>query len=388
MPTSPGANSSLVPVGFHAMPRPNRGPSLKWLSKRKLFYIVWYESGRERTRSTGTTDGRQAEEALAEFLRERRRLQRPDRAAEPDQIMIADVLDLYGADHAPTAKDPARIGYAIDALLPFWGDRMVSFITKQACRDYAKARGRAPATVRRELTTLRAACNFAVTEHRLTVAPFVELPAKPEGKDRWLTRSEAARFLNAARTGRSDVRLYLPLFIVLGLYTGARKEAILSLRWDQIDLERGRINFNKTGADQTNKRRSHIPIPRRLATFLRLARKRGTEGGFVVHDKGAPILDIGDAKNGSFGGACKRAGISGVTPHTLRHTCGTWLAQRGVDLHKIGGWLGHSDSRTTSLYAHHHPDYQEDARSAFDRAPERKAIKPGTERGQEIETRT
>jgi integrase len=37
--------------------------------------------------------------------------------------------------------------------------------------------------------------------------------------------------------------LYLPLFIVIGLYTGARKEAILSLRWSQIDLETSRINF-------------------------------------------------------------------------------------------------------------------------------------------------
>jgi integrase len=43
----------------------------------------------------------------------------------------------------------------------------------------------------------------------------------------------------------ADVRLYLPLFIVLGLYTGARKEAILSLRWPQIDLENKRINFKR-----------------------------------------------------------------------------------------------------------------------------------------------
>ena len=85
--------------------------------------------------------------------------------------------------------------------------------------------------MRRELSTLRAALNFAVGEQRLTIAPPVLLPEKPEGQDRWLTRPEAARLLNAARTGRSDVRLYLLLFILIGLYTGARKDAILSLRW-------------------------------------------------------------------------------------------------------------------------------------------------------------
>lgn len=349
------------------MPRRNTGPRIKWLDKRKAFYIVWYESGREYSKSTGTTDGRKAQSALEDFLRERRRAERPNRPLEQDAVMVADVLDFYGEEHAPHVADPARIGYAISALLTFWGEMKVSEVTKKACREYAKARGKAPATIRRELTTLRAALNFMVGEKRLESAPYVELPDRPEGKDRWLTRQEAADLLNAARTARGDVRLYLPLFLIIALYTGARKDAVLSLKWDQVDLDRGRINFRPSDKTQTNKLRAHIPIPRRLRTFLLSAKRRECEDGWVIHDKGQRIKDIGDARNGSFGSACLRAGLSDVTPHTLRHTCGTWLAQAGVDLHKIGGWLGHSDSRTTALYAHHHPDYQEDARDALDR---------------------
>lgn len=346
------------------MPRRNTGPKVEWLAKRRAFYIIWYEGGRQRLRATGTTDGIEAQDALIAFIREQRRNAKPDAPREPDQLMIADVLDLYGANHAPGVAAPARIGYAIDALLPFWGERTVSWITRRSCGDYVKHRGKAPATVRRELGTLRASLNYAVEEQRMTRAPHVTLPPKPEGKDRWLTRSEAAALLNAARTGRSDVRLYLPLFIAIGLYTGARKEAILSLRWDKVDLEAGRIDY-RNGAD-TNKRRAHIPIPRPLRTLLRLAQERGRPDGFVVHDKGRRILDVGDSTNGSFGGAVARAKLPGVTPHVLRHTCGTWLAQAGVDLHKIGGWLGHSDHRTTLLYAHHHPDYQDDAKTALE----------------------
>lgn len=71
---------------------------------------------------------------------------------------------------------------------------------------------------------------------------------------------------------------------------------------------------------------------------------------------------------GAFGRACKRAGIVGITPHTLRHTCGTWMAQQRVSLRMIGEYLGHSDDeRTTRLYAHHHPDYQDEAVAAFNR---------------------
>lgn len=358
------------------MPRPNLGPRLEQVAGRPSIYIVWYEGGRQRRRSTGTSERRAAEAELAAFIRERQLAERPAGPADPSGYPIATALDLYATLHAPHTADPARIAYAIVPLLDFWGDQTVDAITKQTCRAYGTWRDRKPATVRRELTTLRAALNFAHEEGRLTRVPYVELPEKPDGKDRWLTHSEAARLLNAARTGRGDVRLYLPLYIMLGLHTGARPGAILSLRWPQVDLEAGRIDFDPIGTRRTTKRKvKGQPIPRRLLTFLRLARRRGTDLGYVVHDKGERIKDIGGGwsgdpdqpGHGSFGGACKRAGLAGVTPHALRHTCGTWLAQRGVPLHQIGGWLGHTDNRTTELYAHHHPDFMADALRAVDR---------------------
>lgn len=353
------------------MPRRNTGPRLRWIDRRQAFYIVWYERGRERLRATGETDKLRAEEALASFIRETRKPIGGPRPAY--EVTLGDVLDFYADNKGRFAKDPARIGYAIDALLPFWADKRITDITDAACATYVKQRNRAPGTTRRELTTLRAAVNYALGRIADETRP-VTLPPKPLGKDRWLTRHEAARLLNAARGGRSDVRLYLPLFIVLGLYTGARKEALLSLRWPQIDLAAKRINFKR--ADDSNKRRAHNRLPERLVGHLRRAHKRRhSDLGFVIHDKGKPIIDIGGAWDGSsegfvqgsFGRACKRAGIVGVTPHTLRHTCGTWMAQHGVSLRQIGEYLGHTDERTTKLYAHHHPDYQDEAIGAFNR---------------------
>jgi integrase len=249
-------------------------------------------------------------------------------------------------------------------LIDFWGDRFVGDVTKETCRAYGRQRMRAPATIRRELSTMRAAFNFAVQEGKLTRAPFVQLPEAPAGRDRWLTKSEAALLLNKARNSRSDVRLYLPLFVLLALYTGQRKSAILALRWPQVDLKRKRIEFNPPGSRRTAKRKvSGQPIPDRLLTFLLLARKRGSDLGHVIHDKGIPLKSI----DSSFERTVRDAKLHGVTPHTLRHTCGTWLAQAGVSLHNIGGWLGHADARTTELYAHHHSDHMEDARRAVDR---------------------
>ena len=248
------------------MPRPNRGPYLKFVAERGGYYIFWSECGVTRKRSTGTKNIGEAENALAEFIHQRQIFDTPSGPKDPYCVLITDALELYGALKAPTTAAPERIGYAIDALLTFWSGKSIGDVDKQACKSYQKHRNRAVGTVRRELTTLRAALNFAHEENLLARVPHVWLPNAPEGKDRWLRKREAAALLNAARTGRSDVRLYLPLFILVGLYTGARKEAILSLRWPQVDLERGMIDFNPPGRTITAKGRARIPIPdRRLA---------------------------------------------------------------------------------------------------------------------------
>lgn len=355
------------------MPRPNRGAYLTFHKPRGVYYIQWYENGRPRKRSTGTADVREAEAILAAFIGQRQADQRTG-PRDPSDVFVTEALALYASEHAPHTKAPDRIAYTIAALIPFWQTLTIGDVTKEACRAYMRDRQRSAGTIRRELTTLRAAINYAHSEGRITRQVPVWLPPKPAGQDRWLTRDEAAALLNAARNRRADVRLYLPLFIILALYTGARKEAILSLRWTQVDFANKRINFGKrVDADgnpvaETNKRRAHIPIPNALMTFLKQAyKRRASDIGFVVHDKGKPIKDIGDSRNGSFGRACEDAKLTGVKPHTLRHTCGTWLAQKGVPLFLIGGWLGHSDARTTALYAHHHPDFQGEALAAMNK---------------------
>ena len=113
----------------------------------------------------------------------------------------------------------------------------------------------------------------------------------------------------------------MPLFILLGIYTGRRKEAILSLRWPQVDLNSKLINFDNPGREVTNKKRGKVRIPDRLLPHLIRARRRGSDLGYVIHDHGTRV---GDIKKG-FGAACKRACLEDVSPHTLRHTAATWL---------------------------------------------------------------
>ena len=348
------------------MPRANRGPRLALKQPRgyrkPVYFVRWYERGRKCERSTGTDVLAEAEAALQEFLAQKPI--RPQGARDPTAALIADCLAIYADEHAPDTADPARIGNCIDALLDFWGAERVAAVRSTACKRYRRERGRADGTVRRELSCLSAALRYCVQEGYLTAAPAVWLPDKPPARDRWLTRKEAAALIGAART-EPQARFHLPLFILIGLYTGARRTAILELRWTQntvggwVDLERGRIDFNPVGRPQTKKRRPIVPIPDRLMRFLRLARARATTD-HVIQIDGRPVASI----KKSLATAAQRAGLKGVSAHVLRHTAITWLMQRRVPPWEVAGFVGLTMSVIESTYGHHAPDYLETARRA------------------------
>ena len=74
---------------------------------------------------------------------------------------------------------------------------------------------------------------------------------------------------------------------------------------------------------------------------------------------------IGDLKN-AFASACQRAGIGDCTPHTLRHTCASWLVMAGRPLIEVRDLLGHSTVKMTERYAHLAPENLVDAVSSIE----------------------
>jgi integrase len=303
------------------MPRRNEGPKLHWREARGTYYIVWTEGGRSFRHATGTSDREQAEVVFAEWLQLRRKSTVP---SDPDKILVAEVLNDYAIERGPKVAGKETLANAITSLAKLWDGKTVADVPSFV-DSYIKKRDRAAGTVRRELGVLQAAINHAHKRGKLTRSVSVELPPVPPSKERWLTRQEAAKLLRATRFD-PKARLYMPLFILIGLYTGRRKEAVLSLRWPQVDLDANLINFDLEGRAVTKKRRGRVPIPPDLIPHLKRARRRGSDLGPVLHISGRPIQNI---KKG-FAAACRRAGIDKVTPHTLRHTAATWLMQNGV----------------------------------------------------------
>lgn len=347
------------------MPRPNTGPRLKYLKKRDCYYIVWSEGGRSRERSTSTRDREQAEKALGEFILEQQ-AKNYNGPSDPDETLITIILDEYATAHE-NEPSAARNGYAIDALTPFWQDKMVSEVHEKSCRDYCDKRnkkGVVASTARRELVVLRSAINFAVKSKRLATGVNFWLPEEPEPLDIWLTRWEVARMVREARRKGFRARKHLPFFILLAVYTGRRREAILGLRWTNIDLVHGTIDFRRPGEAETTKRRGKIMAHRKLLGHLRRLKAKINPGemDYVVAWGGDLIKDV----KRSFAVAVKAAKLGKrVTPHTLKHTAATWMAQNGVPMFDASDFLQTSPKTLEKVYAHHDPKHHAKALKAW-----------------------
>ena len=342
------------------MARRNSGPKLRWRAERNEWVITWTEQGCTRKRSTGTASREEAETILGEWLCTRGRRSGP---RDPSQVYVTDMLADYASGRGAKVASSRVIGCAVDAMTPFWIGCTGADITPEACERYAEWRDRSENTVRRELNVLATAVNSAFKNGRITRAVPVVLPAKPPGKTRWLSRDEVAAVLRAAFRSEK-ARPYLPLFILLATYTGRRKQAILSLRWCQIDLDARLVDFEGT-ARRSNKRRGQIRIPDRLLPHLRRAWDGQPEMGFVLNINGARIKDI---KKG-LAAAAKRAGVDGVTPHVFRHTAASWLIQSGMKTDKAARFLAMSEDTLEDVYGHLHPNFHKEAADTIGRRP-------------------
>ena len=317
------------------------------------WYITWSEGRRTRRASTGEGDRDQAELVLAAFRLERTAHRRD---AEPAELGIATLLDDYIERHARHLASAQQATIAARHLKTFFGLLAVDRLEDAGlAEEYARWRGEhaSGSTIARELSVLRAALRRRLHGR----APRIPAPAVGPERTRWLTRAEAARLLWASRRFP-----WLPTFIRLALYTGARPAAILGLAWDRVDLRHGLVDFRLPGRGEGNKRRVVVPIAGAALRHLAWLDRHRRDDRVVPITKGTLKREFGRVRADAGLGA-------DVTPYTLRHTMGSWAAQAGVDLYRVGRMLGHSKPTTTQRYAKLAPDHLRDVARAALRGP-------------------
>jgi integrase len=351
------------------MPQHSKGIRL-WLrpargNERATFVI---RDGAKQVR-TGCAQSEliKAQRILADYIA---RQYRPDRSSRaPSQVRITDVLNIYAQDVAATHARPYETAHRLAALAEYWGDRPLSSVNGKTCRDYVAHAG-SPAAARRHLEDFRAAIIHHRREGFCSEVIEVVLPEKSPPRERWLTRSEAARLLWACWRGGQGRRKHVARFILVALFTGTRASAICGAAMEptpdrgHVDLDQGVFYRRAPGSRQTNKRQPPVRLPPRLLAHMQRWKRVGASRTAVVEYEGLPVLRVSKA----FSRAAKEAGLNGVSPHTLRHTSITWAAQAGVPFFEISTYFGASTRIVENVYAHHAPD----AGSAVHRALERK----------------
>jgi integrase len=341
--------------------RPERRDKSGKLTHSAAWIIL--DGGRQISTGLDASDVIGAQKALADYINRRHAEAIASGPRSADKIPVADVLHLYVKNVVvPRHADPKKTLYSIKRPAKFFSQTYLSHINGELCRQYATAQG-SHNTARRDLEELRAAINHHHREGLHDSAIKVVLPPKAPPRERWLSRSEVARLVWTAYRFREPYsgkrsKRHIARFILIGVYTGSRAGVIAQAALQKepgrpyFDLERGLFYRRPEGATETRKRRPTIQVPSRLLAHLRRWKKLGSR--YAVEWLGKPVKRVDE----SFRFLVTDLRLEGqVIPHTLRHTCATWLMENGADPWKAAGFLGMTLATLEATYGHHHPDH-------------------------------
>ncbi len=215
-------------------------------------------------------------------------------------------------------------------------------ISSTAARDFHSrlTKERGPYAGNRAVQLLRAVFNKAIKyglfEGRNPFAD-VELTEEAE-RQRFLSEAEARKLFQVLQESDPVPRD----FIMLCLFTGARKANVLAMRFEDVDLDGWTWTI---GAAET-KTRSKYVIALGAKEMEIINRRRNEVAGEFVFPGTGKTGHLVDPKK-AWTTIRKKAGIEDVTIHDLRRSLGAALASANVNVALIKGSLNHRDLKTT-----------------------------------------
>ncbi|WP_290813358.1 site-specific integrase [Aquidulcibacter sp.] len=354
-------------------------------SGRKTFEFRYRVPGRQRLYVIGDLGEKTADEALKEATRLAGQVAsggdpQGEKLGERETVNAARTVKEIIAEYlreGPTDKPDKRASsWDVDRInlqrhaLPVLGKKFLSELTPQvlanwqaavadgktALTEKTKARGVAKVTGGRGAASRAMQCMSAMMEWAVARGLVEANPCKrvkryqSNGKERYLSEDEGAAIWEAieALQGEGAIsKAAADCFRLLAL-TGARRGEIVGLRWPEVDLKRGLLLLpplrHKTGGQARPKA---IPMPTPAVSILAGIPRR-SDWVFPNSRLDGPM----EPPKRAWAKVVKAAGVSGVSPHTFRHTVASWAVADGQSLAVVGKVLGHSRPQTTARYAH------------------------------------
>lgn len=274
------------------------------------------------------------------------------KTSEARKKTLGDLIDRYKVDVMPRKSEALRKQQT--AQLEWWrkkiGAHVLADVTPaliaETRDDFARSpvgkKERSAGSVNRYLAALSHAFTVSVREwgwlDRNPVKSVSRLK-EPRGRVRFLSDDERDRLLKACKESAHPV-LY-PL-VITALSTGCREGELLSLRWPQVDLDRGVILLLNTKNDE-----------RRAVPLMGLARDVLKELAKVRRIDDDQVFQITVSRLRSpWAKALKAAKIDDFRFHDLRHSAASYLAMNGASLVEIAHVLGHKTLVMVKRYSH------------------------------------
>jgi integrase len=208
-----------------------------------------------------------------------------------------------------------------------------------------KQAGVSDTTIRRDLAFLSSMCAMATRWGWLDTNPVTSF-----GKRTLKEARPRTRFLSQVEFGTllANAADHVRPAITLAVETGLRREELFGLTVAAIDLHRREIRLDQTKSGTPRR----VPLSdAAISTIKELLEQQGRKKTLYLFAKVQDGTRFGDMKKG-FNAACRRAEITGMRWHDLRHTFASWFVQSGGDLYHLSRILGHSTMQMTTRYSH------------------------------------
>ena len=326
-------------------------------SGRKSFFISYRNASGTKKRHTlgdfGSLTATEARRLAQDELANVRKGTDPqaDRQAKRHQMTFDELADRYLDHHEGQKKslqdDRQRLR---DHIRPVIGRRKLSeILLPQLERLQRKIRDKtSPSTANRCVALMKHIFNTAGKWGLLEVSPARHLSMfrEPPPRDIVLKPDECKRILEACD---ADENIFAAALFKLAMFTGRRTGELLSLKWNDIDLENYRATLQDTKA---NERQFIILNEPATAIFRSLPHLEGNPYVIAGAAKGKPLNFYVRA----WKRILKRAKVDYFPPHGLRHNYVSMLIAAGEPPDVVGHLVGHKSSITTRKYLHHMPD--------------------------------
>jgi len=264
---------------------------------------------------------------------------------------VKELADQYMREHAPrkkasSQKEDKRLWEQY--ILPTFGAMKVTALERSDIAKLHHSLQHLSTTANRVLSLLSKALNLAeLWGYRPNHSnPCLHIKKYSENKrERFLSQDEISRLMSALDEEEQDNPNPWPLYAIrLLLLTGCRLNEILTLKWEEVDLDNNclRLRDSKTGKKLVYLSSIAIEL------FNSIPQEAGNPFIICGGKEGAHLINL----QKPWRRIRAKVALNDVRIHDLRHTFASIAASNGLSLTIIGALLGHKQTQTTARYAH------------------------------------